>query len=79
MFNVDKDVLLIASHDGPEISLLYDTLELKDGILIIIIFRGEHSLLHAVQNENPYILLCGDHNARCVVVGTDVQRIKYCE
>ena len=52
-------MLLIASYVAPENSPLYDTLELKDGILIL-----EESTLQIVQNEDPYILLCGDLNAR---------------
>ena len=59
VFSLDKDVLLIASHVAPENSPLYDTLELKDRIFIL-----EESILHIVQNEDPYILLCGDLNAR---------------
>ena len=59
VFSLDKDVLLIASYVAPENSPLYDTLELKDGILIL-----EESTLQIVQNEDPYILLCGDLNAR---------------
>ena len=59
VFSLDKDVLLIASYVAPENSPLYDTLELKDGILIL-----EESILQIVQNEDPYILLCGDLNAR---------------
>ena len=48
---VDKDVLLIASYVAPENSPLYDTLELKDSILIL-----EESILQIVQNEDPYKL-----------------------
>ena len=59
VFSLDKDVLLIASYVAPENSPLYDTLELKDGILIL-----EESILQMVENEDPYILLCGDLNAR---------------
>ena len=51
VFSLDKDVLLIASYVAPENSPLDDTLELKDGILIL-----EESILHIVQNENPYKL-----------------------
>ena len=36
-----------------------DTLELKDGILIL-----EEGILQAVQNEDLYVLICGDLNAR---------------
>ena len=53
VFSLDKDVLLIASLVAPENSPLYDTLELKDGILIL-----EQSILQIVENEDPYILLC---------------------
>ena len=53
VFSLDKDVLLIASLFAPENSPLYDTLELKDGILIL-----EQSILQIVENEDPYILLC---------------------
>ena len=59
VFSLEKDVLLIASYAAPENSPLYDTLELKDCILIL-----EESTLQIVQNEDPYILLCGDLNAR---------------
>ena len=59
MFEADKDVLLVASYIVPENSLLYDTLELKDGILIL-----EQSLLQVMQNEDVYLLVCGDLNPR---------------
>ena len=59
VFSLDKDVWLIVSYVAPENSPLYDTLELKDGILIL-----EESILQIVQNKDPYILLCGDLNAR---------------
>ena len=59
VFNLDKDVLLIACYVAPENSPLYDTLELNDGIQIL-----EESILQAVQNEDLYYLLCGDLNAR---------------
>ena len=59
VFNLDKDVLLIACYVAPENSPLYDTLELNDGIQIL-----EESILQAAQNEDLYYLLCGDLNAR---------------
>ena len=48
VFSLDNDVLLIASYVAPENSPLYDTLELKDGILIL-----EESILQMVENEDP--------------------------
>ena len=59
VFNSDKDVLLIARYVVPENGPLYDTLELKDGILIL-----EEGILQAVQNEDLYVLICGDLKAR---------------
>ena len=45
VFNLDKDVLLIACCVARENSLLYDTVELNDGMHIL-----EENILQAVQN-----------------------------
>ena len=60
MFGSDKlYVLFVASYAVPENNSLYDTLEMKNGILIL-----EESILKATQNEDLYMLICGDLNAR---------------
>ena len=59
MFDADKDVLFVASYVVPENSPLYDTLELKDDILIL-----EESVLRVMQNEDMHVLVCGDFSAR---------------
>ena len=43
----------------PENIPLYDTLELEDSIHIL-----EESLLQVMQNEDMYVLVCGDLSAR---------------
>lgn len=53
VFNADKDVLLIASYVAP------DSMDLKDGIVIL-----EENLVQEIRDEDLYILLCGDLNAR---------------
>jgi len=59
LFNADKDVLLIASYVAPEHSPFYDSMDLKDGIVIL-----EENLVQEICDEDLYILLCGDLNAR---------------
>ena len=58
VFNADKDVLLIASY-VPERSPFCDSMDLKDGIVIL-----EENLVQEIHDEDLYILLCGDLNAR---------------
>ena len=53
VFNANKDVLLIASYVAP------DSMDLKDGIVIL-----EENLVQVIHDEDLYILLRGDLNAR---------------
>ena len=55
VFNADKDVLLIASYVAPEHSPFYDSMDLKNGIVIL-----EENLVQEIRDEDLYILLCGD-------------------
>ena len=59
VFNADKDVLLTSSYVAPEHSPFYDSMDLKDGIVIL-----EENLIQEIRGEDLYILLCGDLNAR---------------
>ena len=59
VFNAGKDVLLIASYVAPEHSPFYDSMDLKDGIVIL-----EENRVQEIRDEDLYILLCGDLNAR---------------
>ena len=59
VFNADKDILLIASYVAPEHSPFCDSMDLKDGIVIL-----EENLVQEIRDEDLYILLCGDLNAR---------------
>ena len=59
VFNADKDVLLIAFYVAPEHSRFYDSMNLKEGIVIL-----EENLVQEIRDEDLYILLCRDLNAR---------------
>ena len=51
--------LLIASSVASEHSPFYDSMDLKNGIVIL-----EENLVQEIRDEDLYILLCGDLNAR---------------
>ena len=59
VFNADKDVFLIASIVVPEHGPLYDSMDLKDGIVIL-----EEKLLQVIRDEDARIFLSGDFNTR---------------
>ena len=50
VFNADKDVLLIASYVAPEHSPFYDSMDLKDGIVIL-----EENLVQEILDEFCYV------------------------
>ena len=50
VFNADKDVLLIASYVAPEHSPFYDSMDLKNGIVIL-----EENLVQEIRDEDLYI------------------------
>ena len=52
-------MFLTASYVVPEHGPLYDSMDLKDGIVIL-----EEQLLQVIRDENVHILLSGDFNAR---------------
>ena len=59
VFNADKDLLLTTSHVVFEHGPLYDSMDLKGGIVI-----SEEKLLQIIRDEDVNILLCGNLNAR---------------
>ena len=59
LFNVDKDILIIATYVAPENSPLYKDNAQKDGIVLL-----EESLSEFLNGKDMYFLMFGDFNAR---------------
>ena len=59
VFNADKDVFLIASYVVPKHGPLYDSMDLKDGIVIL-----EEKILQVICDKDVHILLCRGFNAQ---------------
>jgi exonuclease III len=59
VFNLNKDVIVVACYINPDGSPAYDDYVIKDGILML-----EETLLESIRKDNVYMIVCGDMNAR---------------
>ena len=59
VFDTPKDVVFTGCYVPPENSPYYDNLTMKDGVQAL-----EECLMEVLGNEEHYMVLCGDLNAR---------------